>query len=340
MQKPKILFASSGVGLGHIVRDVYLARYMDWADISWLTTGSSLKYLSSRKARINGVSYELQGLNSLIEDMFVEGNLRISLRKLRRLFDVVKENRDVILESGILEEFDGIVADGFWEMLFIDRLDAKTVFLTDFVRFKPQRNSLLQRILIPYVNRSLKKHLLEFDRRIYVGLIPIESDIFDFYGQIYTHDREPKNIEEGDYVLINLGGTGAGEILVKKSLLVTNKLGMKAKIIGSYQHFVPDPLDYIVSARLIITTSGYSSLIELSRFNKKAVIVPLGGDFEQLDNAEVFRGREGYRVIPMDRLDEASLVYSIESILREKPDPPKFRDASRTISDEIKKAIL
>jgi UDP:flavonoid glycosyltransferase YjiC (YdhE family) len=334
----KVLFASSGVGLGHIVRDLHLSKHMHWADITWLTSGTALRYLEAKGVKIHEASYAMEGLNKLIEDVFEEGRLKIGPKKVLKLYNVVKGNAKKLKELVDLDHFDGIIADEFWELLLMERSKARIAFITDFINFKPQKGSILQNILIPYVNRALHKNLNEFNARIYVGLGPITDEEFEFYGQLFTHEGDFELLGE-EFVLINLGGTFAGKILLNKALPLLKRLGFKTKVIGPSEYFIPNPLSYIASSKLVISMAGYSSLIELSRFRKRGIIVPLGGDFEHMDNAEAFKDRPGYRIIPCDRLHEGLLARAIKEVLGEEPTPPEFKDGAERISERLKKLL-
>lgn len=332
----KVLFASSGIGLGHVVRDFYLSSFMNWADITWITSGAALKYLEARKVKIHEVAYNLERLDKIIEGMFENGTLRVKLNEIKELYDTVKKNSVKLKELVNLDDFGGIVADEFWEFLLLEKPDTKIAFLTDFLRFKPQLSSITQLLLIPSVKKALHKKLSEFDARIYVGLKPVLAGGFEFYGQVFTHEGEANCTEEENSVLINIGGTFAGYSLLSRTLPILNKLKLNFKIIGSSHYFTPNPLYYICSSKLIISMAGYSSLIELSRFKKRGIIVPLSGDFEQTDNAEVFKNRQGYRILPFNKVKEELLERYVQEVLEEDPKPPMFKDGSKKISEKLR----
>ncbi len=334
----RLLFLSSSVGLGHIVRDVYLSRFIGWANVTWITSGISLKYLEARKVKIHPVSYDLEGLDRAVEDLFYDGRLKIGIDGVKGLYHIVKRNAYRLAAAVDFDDYDGLVADEFWEILLMDNPSVKSIFITDFLRFKPNKSSVLQLLIIPYLNRSIYGRLRRFSARIYCGLKALHNQEFEFYGQIFTHDYEPRGHVK-DSVLINLGGTSVGKPLLRRILPALRDLGLKFKVIGSPKYFDPNPLNQIFSSNLIICMAGYSSLIEISRFRKRAIIIPLAGDFEHIDNAEVFRGKSGYRIIPSDKLERRSLIDSIENVLKENPEPPIFKDGSEMISERIKSIL-
>lgn len=136
--------------------------------------------------------------------------------------------------------------------------------------------------------------------------------------------------------IVSIGGTLAGAVLLDKVAPALRALGIDYKILGPPPNFVPNPLDYIASSDLVVTLGGYSTLIEVARYRKRAVVTPLGGDFEQRDNAEVFKGRDGYRVIPLNEVNEELLQRYVKEVLEETPDPPRFTDGAREIASRIR----
>ncbi len=328
----RLLFATSGVGLGHVVRDVNLARHMPWAEIDWISSGIAVKYLEERGERIHNLSLHLCSLNPVIERAFSTGRLKLGLGEMVSLYRCVRRNVRLLERHLSLGEYDGVVGDEFWELLLSRKSHDKIAFITDFIRFKPQRRSLSQRLILPYVNSRLQEAYRKVGCRIYVGLRGEEDAQragFEYYGQIFSHGPVSRGQEaDRDLAVINIGGTWAGKTLVAMGREAATSFGLDVQIIGPGPYFNPNPLPLISSARVMITIAGYSSLLEAARLRKRAVIVPLGGDFEQHENAQAFEGRAGYRVIPMDELSSRGLREAISTVLDEEPDPPDLVDGS------------
>jgi len=335
----RLLFATSGVGLGHVVRDVNLARHMPWAEIEWISSGIAVKYLEERGERIHHLSLHLCSLNPVIERVFSSGRLKLGLGEMLSLYRCVRRNVRLLEHHLCLGEYDGVVADEFWELLLSRKSHEKVAFITDLIRFKPQQRSLSQRLILPYVNSRLEEAYREVGCRIYVG-IRREEDAqragFGYYGQIFSHGPVSRGQEANrDLAVINIGGTWAGKTLVAIGREATTSVGLDVQVIGPGPYFNPNPLPLISPARVMIIMAGYSSLLEAARLRKRAVIVPLGGDFEQLENALAFKGRAGYRVIPMDELSSRVLREGISAVLDEEPDPPDFVDGSYRIATRL-----
>ena len=311
---------------------------MPWASVTWVTGGLALRYLEEKNAPIHKVSYIRQDLGRYIEALFKGGVLKPSYSTLRGLVKVGRLNANTLKENLNLDEYDGVVADEFWDLVLYKSIPCRSVFITDFIKFKPI-SSLVQHLFLPFVNRSLSKALRKFDLRLYIGLdSSVKHDGFEYYGQIFTHNSDPSE-DEGGGAVISVGGTSAGAVLIEKATEVLKWLKLDYDILGPPPCYKSDPLTYIASSKLVITLGGYSTLIEVARFRKRAIITPLGRDFEQRDNAKMFDGRSGYRVIPLDKVNERILRKYVQETLEETPDPPKFIDASEMIAARIREYI-
>jgi len=334
---------SSSVGLGHITRDLYLASMMKNIDVTWVTAGTALKYLEAHREEVHPVSYELTSIGELISPLFDKGKLKLSIGDARRIFKAIKANSETIEEYLDIEEYDFIISDEAWETLFLkEGFNIPSFFITDFIEFKSIGFSLWQRLGYRILNREVHKRLSIYDQKFYVGFKELISyPNFKSYGIIPTHrNAEYKSAEvlEEDYILINIGGTDAGTY-IKNLLCSLLSKHFNIMVIGGSQYFEPDPIRKIIGAKLVVTLAGYGSLLELIMYRKKGIIIPLGGHFEQIENAELFVSRPGYRVIHVDKLSHIDLVGMIKKLFEENVDPPVVKDGSRAILEDIYTAL-
>lgn len=336
--KHRILFASSSVGLGHISRDVYLASLMDYANIEWVTAGTALRYLETKNVSIHPVSYELKSIGEYVGGLFKEGRLKATLGEVREIYSAIKENSEKVKEHVNFDSYECVVADEFWEFLLINgNIEVPTAFITDFTRFRPPGHKPWLRVPYWLLNREIRKRMESFKLKVYVGFSGNTNEGFVYRGIIPTHGRTGEYGEE-DYILVNIGGTNAGEYVSK---LILDSIGpaYRVIVIGGSKHFDPDPLGKIARAKLVITLGGYSSLVELMMYQKRGIIVPLAGHFEQEDNARAFLGREGYRVIKLDELKRVNLKKVVDELLNEEADPPNVKDGAPLIVKDIHSLI-
>ncbi len=336
----KALFISSSVGLGHITRDLYLSGMMKNVDVTWVTAGTALKYLESHREKLHPVSYDLASIGDLIAHLFHKGKLKMTIGDARRIFRAIKANSEIIRDHIDFEKYDCIISDEAWETLFLrDRFNVPSFFITDFLEFKSIGFSMLQRLGYWILNREVHKRLkVMYDHKFYVGFKELDyNPDFKWYGIIPTH----KNLEYGfenpveeDYILINIGGTDAGSYIKDVVSRLLSK-HFNIVVIGGSKYFEPDPIKKIIGARLLITLAGYGSLLELIMYRKRGIIIPLGGHFEQIENAKLFMSRSGYRVIDVDDLSSVDLVGMIKELYEEDINPPVFKDGSHAILNDI-----
>ena len=335
--KYKVLFASSSVGLGHVTRDFYLSLLMDFADIDWLTSGMAVEYLKDKNANISLVSYDLASLGDYVGSLFRGSRLHMGMEDARGIYRVIRENSRLISEYIDFEAYDCIISDEAWELLFIEDLPVPRIYITDFTKFKASRFSIWQRLAYWFLNREINRRVQEYDLKFYVGFSGDAGNIYRYYGIIPTH-WPVDTYEEEDYILINIGGTDAGTYIAE---YVASILGSEFEtvIVGGSKYFDPNPLDKILGAKLVITTAGYGSLVELIMNKKRGIIIPLEGHFEQEDNAKVFVGRSGYRVVRVGDLGRVDLRRLANEVLSEEPDPPRVADGSIRIVRDIAKLL-
>lgn len=125
-------------------------------------------------------------------------------------------NANTLTENVNLLDDDLLIADEFWDLVVCKDILCRSVFITDFIRFKPM-SSLTQHLVLPFINRGLRRALRKFDLKVYVGLSPnVKMDSFEYYGQIFTHNSSVVE-GNGEGVLISIGGTSAGFLLVEKA---------------------------------------------------------------------------------------------------------------------------
>jgi hypothetical protein len=332
----KVLFASSGVGLGHVTRDLHLAQTATWASATWLTTGTALQYLEAHRAPIHEASYQLGRIDHFITNLFSTGRMKLGLRHMLRAYRTYRRNAAMLEDSLDLDEFDGVVADEFWEFFFTRRVHPKTLYLTDFLNFRPPKGSLVARLPIAYANRVLQARYRRFAARIYVGLEANPPSGFEFYGQLYTHSGPAQaNRREHALAVVTIGGTGAGAFIYKVVEGPLARYGLKPYRLGPW-NLEPNPLPAMAAARLVVTLAGYASLLEIAHLRRRAIIIPLTGHFEQEGNARHFEGRPGYRVVPSDQLSEGQVTTLIGEVLDETPQPPTFTDGAEAIAARMK----
>ncbi|MGC8661432.1 MAG: glycosyltransferase [Nitrososphaeria archaeon] len=326
----EILYISSSVGLGHVTRDYRLALELKKRGhrLTWVSSGIALDYLRSKRESIHPVCSELKSLGDQFEKFFVAGRLAPSVKNLAGLYRAYSHNRRKMGEIKA-EYYDAVISDEGWE--FLGNPNARTFFITDFEDFSGRFGtvgSYLVRRLNGWYHGILARNAVNY----YVGLIPPTSNVFRYFGQIFTHEGKYPASGDKNYAVITLGGTRAAAHIAEKIRKLQLSIPTIFQSPGSSGNRF-DPLPAIANASVVICMAGYGTLLEISVMKKRAIINVPFNDFEQESNAEIFRGRKGYRVVYMDR--ETDYKKAIEEVAGEEPDPPPFRDSAADLADDI-----
>jgi len=181
----RVLYLSSSVGLGHVTRDVVLAKQLaqKGASITWVSSGAALTYLKLKGENTTPVSERLLSLGDAFELVLKMGRVSLGPASLYSIYRVMRHNSDE-LSSLNLEGYDAVIADEFWELL--GRKHKHPFFITDFTRLRGRFDPFLSR-LIEKANSSLTQSLRNW-RTYYVGLRPESDPSFRYFGQIFTEN--------------------------------------------------------------------------------------------------------------------------------------------------------
>ncbi|WP_449462696.1 glycosyltransferase [Tardisphaera miroshnichenkoae] len=327
----RVLYLSSSVGLGHVTRDLVLAKELTQmgASITWVSSGTALAYLKLKGETIAPVSDRLLSLGDAFELALARGRVDLGPLSLYSIYKTMKHN-SAELSSLALQDYDAVIADEFWELL--GKKVERAFFITDFTRFRGRFNPFASR-LVEWANSSLRQSLRNW-RAYYVGLRPESDPSFAYFGQIFTENAR-KALElgaaSGGGKLITLGGTRAGLSLAKRLIREFPDANLLSPYLTRSWH---NPSEQLRSADLVFTMCGYGTLLELATLKKRAILFYPRNDFEQEDNAALFASRSGYRAYPMNSFPK-DIALVVKNVMDEDPDPPTFVDAAKSLAADI-----
>jgi hypothetical protein len=166
----RILFLTSHVGLGHAARDATIASslksLMPEAHIEFLTAEPATSYFKDRGFMVNDLSWSLRSFSKAVEE-FVES--RSPLLRVKGWADILRWNWEAIKEAKVLNEYDRVVSDEFWELFLADKnVKTGTPFLTDLLGL-PVMGSPLKKLIYSKVNRYMLEKLRDFMCVLYLG---------------------------------------------------------------------------------------------------------------------------------------------------------------------------
>ncbi|HET8955110.1 MAG TPA: alpha/beta fold hydrolase [Solirubrobacterales bacterium] len=254
--RPRALYVSSPIGLGHAQRDIAIAREMRRLNpdlqIDWLAQDPVTRVLEAEGERIHPASAHLANESRHIESESAEHDLHC-FHALRRMDEILAANfmlfHDVVRE----ERYDLWIGDEAWELDYYlhENPGEKRVpfaWLTDFVGFLPmdERNEREGFLTADY-NADMVDHVAEHpevrDMALFVGnpddivperlgpQLPAIRDWterhFDFTGYVTGFDpadlgdrtRLRAELGYGDderVCIVTVGGSGVGADLLRR----------------------------------------------------------------------------------------------------------------------------
>jgi pimeloyl-ACP methyl ester carboxylesterase/predicted glycosyltransferase len=254
--RPRALYISSPIGLGHAQRDVAIARELRRLHpdlhIDWLAQDPVTRVLEAEGERIHPASGHLANESRHIESESAEHDLHC-FQALRRMDEILAANfmlfHDVVRE----QRYDLWIGDEAWELDYYLHENPREkrvpfVWLTDFVGFLPMdAGDERECFLTADYNADMVDHIAHHpevrDRALFVGnpedIVPHRlgpqlpkirdwtEQHFDFTG--YVTGFDPANLGErtrlrtemgyGDeerVCIVTVGGSGVGAHLLRR----------------------------------------------------------------------------------------------------------------------------
>jgi len=139
------LFISSPIGLGHVQRDLAIARELRKLqpdlDIEWFTVDPAARYLEREGERVHPICTRLANESSHFEGVAGEHDLS-AFFALRSMDEIMARNVMVFLDLMEAEHFDIVIGDEAWDVdyHYHENPELKRqpfVFLTDFIGCLP-----------------------------------------------------------------------------------------------------------------------------------------------------------------------------------------------------------
>jgi pimeloyl-ACP methyl ester carboxylesterase len=272
--RPRALYISSPIGLGHAQRDLAIARELrrlrPELEIDWLAQDPVTRLLSGEGERIHPASRHLANESAHIESESAEHDLHC-FQALRRMDEILAANFMVFHDVVRDERYQLWIGDEAWELDYYlhenpSEKRAPFVWMTDFVGFLPVEENGRESFLTSDYNAQMVEHVAQQprirDRALFVGnpedIVPrslgkglpmirdwTESN-FDFSGYVsgfdpaQLGDRSALRAELGydddeDVCIVTVGGSGVGGDLLRR-------------VIGAF----PEAKELVPSLRMIV----------------------------------------------------------------------------------------
>jgi len=181
-RKPRALFVSSAIGLGHVQRDLAIARELralrPELEIDWFTVAPASTYLEREGERLHPITQRLANESRHFEAMAGEHDLQ-AFFALRTMDEVMARNFLTFVDLVRSEHYDIVIGDEAWEIdhHYHENPELKRqpfVFLTDFVGCLPmEEGDRREAHLCADRNADEIEHVERYpwirDRAIFVG---------------------------------------------------------------------------------------------------------------------------------------------------------------------------
>ena len=255
-RKRKALFISSAIGLGHVQRDLAIAREMRKLqpdlDIDWFTVDPAATYLTREGERLHPITQRLANESRHFETMAGEHDLQ-AFFALRTMDELMARNFLSFVDLVRSEHYDIVIGDEAWEVdyHYHENPELKRqpfVILTDFVGCLPMEpGNRREAYLCADRNAEDIEHVARYpwirDRAIFIGNADDAPDLpfgdglpnirdwtrrnFTFSG--YALPFDPATLADSDalrarhgyrsdqkLVIAAVGGTGVGAPLLRR----------------------------------------------------------------------------------------------------------------------------
>ncbi|CAN5572096.1 hypothetical protein BH10ACT10_BH10ACT10_21290 [soil metagenome] len=255
LRPPRVLYLSAPIGLGHVRRDLAIARALREerpdVQVEWLTQSPVAEFLVAQGEILHPASQFLVSESTHFESESGEHDLH-AFQAVRRMDEVLVNNFMVFDDLVSREHFDLWVGDEAWDLDHFlhenpELKRAPFVWMTDFVGWMPMPDGgEREAFLTSDYNAEMVEHVARYpalrDRSVFVGDpadvvdVPLGPDLptarewteahFDFAGYVMgerpvSEDRPAlrKRLGYGDsdvVCLVSVGGSGVGGHLLRR----------------------------------------------------------------------------------------------------------------------------
>jgi UDP-N-acetylglucosamine:LPS N-acetylglucosamine transferase len=184
MATKKILYVSGSIGLGHITRDLAIAkqlrRQLAEAELSWLACHPATLLLNEAGEKLLPEADIYANANIHAENIakgFEMSTLKYALNEIK----ILKHNLNIYKKIFNREKYDLVISDEGYDLITIlamkfIRLEAPFVMIYDFLGMDSVTNNPFEKLLLNTVNYTWTK----WDRKLFSG----EKNLALFAGEI------------------------------------------------------------------------------------------------------------------------------------------------------------
>lgn len=302
MKKKKILIAPLDWGLGHATRCIPIARALEKEGYEVLFCAASRSLNLLMKEFPNNQFIKLDGYNVSYpkNGWMIFSMIFQSFRILNKIRQEHKDLKQIITDF----EIDGIISDNRYGMF---NKKIPSIFITHQINIQsPIFSKLIRKINLWFIHKYQECWIPDTEQNNLSGnlsKLKTENNKFKFIGPLSRFEKL-EAAKKIDILAIVSGPEPQRSIfenLLKKQLLESEKNCMlvlgktesnKKENIGNLtilNHLPSKELNQAISdSEIVISRSGYSTIMDLAALNKKAIFVPTPGQTEQLYLSSLF----------------------------------------------------
>jgi len=316
LSQTDIGFFCSPIGLGHATRDIAIAQFFDKNAVKFVTGDGAAKLFAEYGFSVND-SYKPPKFD------VQNGALRGSLKWLWQYYQFYKDCKKIASEFIKNQNPRLVISDeDFASLTIAQQKNIPSVLITDILqtRFTKGIGSLIEKKM----NQSMKDIIQKCNVVIIPEFGQDQENIRHVGPIVRTTDSTREKLRKKfsfnkKTIIVSVGGTDAGEFLIKKTIEVLSRLkgdlelvvvsGPSLKI-GDKKNirnlgFVKELHEMIYASDLVISLAGKSTIDESKAYGTPGIFIPIKNHFEQEDNAS----REGY---------SHQDIFRLESLISEK----------------------
>ncbi|MCS5528807.1 MAG: UDP-glucuronosyltransferase [Nitrosopumilus sp.] len=332
-------FFSSPIGLGHVTRDIAIARNLHNISINFITGSGAAKILKK-------LDFKIQDVYNPPSFIVNDGILKNQTKWLWNYFHYYKNCKNISEKILKMNKTDLVISDeDFASLTVAQNLKIPNILITDVLETKFTKG------IASFIEKKMNKSMMSIIKNCDTVIIPEKGDDYDNIKRVGPIVREIDASREElrkkfsfnkTTIVISIGGTSAGLFLIDKSIEAILRINQDVEIIvvsgpsvsKKFENvknlgFVNNLHELIFASDLIISLAGKSTMDEAKAYGTPGIFIPIKDHFEQEDNAK----NEGFIFEDINRLDELILEK-----LEQKRNQVKT-DGAKVASEIIKKLM-
>ncbi|SHG17494.1 Predicted glycosyl transferase [Salegentibacter echinorum] len=298
MKRTRILVAVLNWGLGHATRCIPIIKALEKNnfEVFIASNGDALRLLKTEFKHLESITLPAYNIFYSRKPQFLKWKL---LAQSPHILKTISKEKKLVEELVQKYKFNGIISDNRWGCR---HPDVKSVFIT-------HQHRVLSGNTTYFSSKIQQKYIAKFDecwipdipgKRNLSGIMGHSTTTADNVKYIGVLSRfQNKTLEIKYDLAVILSGPEPQRTLLenallknlkkcdKKIILVRGKINGDILVAENKQIQVENYLNsmalekVILQSDIIICRSGYSSLMDLTKLEKKAFLIPTPGQFEQ-----------------------------------------------------------